>query len=401
MTMQMDFIKRVESELLANSPDLSGLQTQLEKELQISPEGARKLIYDTVAQINAINFLPITFIELFHTEHCNLACNYCFENNMERGGSISPEKAKAAVDLLFDYSGECKELKILHFGGEPVLKFDSIRLVTEYAEEKAAITGKSVSFFMTTNGTLVTEEMAHYFTRHNFTVLVSIDGLAASHNRFRVDKQGQGTFAHAVKGLEMIKKVQGRVGVKMTVMPENVPCLYDDVMGLYSMGATDFVIDSAGGVNWAREEMEAYAEQIRKIHRWYRETPREDFRLLEFDQHNEKGYFGCEAAQTKIAVSVTGDISPCSRLLSLNNRHILAKLGDTRYGLTHLENRFDLVNCRQLRSSCAEKGIAHDYQGGCFASNYEAHGDLFEPSLQDYLFKKIKRSNLPLLQKIL
>lgn len=58
----------------SNSPLIfvSIFQAQLAKERQISLESARKLIYDTVAYINGLNFLPISFIELFHTEACNL-----------------------------------------------------------------------------------------------------------------------------------------------------------------------------------------------------------------------------------------------------------------------------------------------------------------------------------------
>ena len=71
---------------------------------------------------------------------------------------MSPEVARAAVDLLFDYSFDERQLAITHFGGERALNFLGIQLVTEYAEAKANASGKSVSFNMTTNGILLDEQ---------------------------------------------------------------------------------------------------------------------------------------------------------------------------------------------------------------------------------------------------
>ena len=393
--MQNTLIERVQEICLSATPNLIALQNQLESELQQSPEETMKLIYQTVLRLNASNFYPIKKLEIMHTEGCNLACTYCFEKNMNTHNMIKPEIARAAVDLLFDYSGKQKELSILHFGGEPTLNFSSIKLVTEYAKAKASLTGKTIRFSMTSNGTLIDEEMAKYFAQHRIMVLLSIDGMSSSHNRFRRNKMGNGSFDQTMKGVEILKKTQRWIGTKMTVMPENVQNLYDDVVGLYSLGINQFIIDSASGVNWSQEDMDTYVEQLKRLYQWFKETPRKDLKISQFElKPKKKGYFGCEAGRNKIAVSVKGEISPCSKILGLNNQQPLAKLGDVWYGLYHLENRADLINCYQLKSSCEEKGIAADFQGGCFASNYNENKDLFEPCLQDYRFKKIKMEAL-------
>ncbi len=70
--------------------------------------------------------------------------------------------------------------------------------------------------------------MVDYFSRHNIKVLLSIDGMELTHNRFRIDGQGCGTFDKVINGLKL-KKKQPYIGVKMTVMPPNVANLYDDV----------------------------------------------------------------------------------------------------------------------------------------------------------------------------
>ena len=389
--MQNNLVERVQDICLSASPDLNLLQAQLESERNLSTEEARRLIYQAILRLNVANFYPLRKLEIMHTEGCNLACSYCFEKQMDHHRNMKPEIARAAIDMLFDYSGNQKLLNILHFGGEPTLNFPSIKMATEYAESKAFLTGKKVRFSLTSNGTLMTEEMAQYFVQHRIMVLLSIDGMEDSHNRFRWDKQGKGSFDQTMRGLRILKKTQRWIGTKMTVMPENAQRLYDDVVGLYGLGVNQFIIDSASGVKWSQEEMNTYVDQLKRVYQWYKETPRKDLKISQFEEMPKpKSYFGCEAGRNKIAVSVSGEISPCSKLLGLNNQQPLAKLGDVWYGLYHMENRADLVTCRQLKYSCEDKGIAGDFQGGCFASNYAANKSLFLPCMEDYHFKKLK-----------
>jgi uncharacterized protein len=303
---------------------------------------------------------------------------------------IEDNIARRAVDLLFDYSFEEPVVNILHFGGEPTLNFPSVQRVTEYAEEKASLSGKSVEFHMTSNGVLINEEMAGYFSRHKIRVLLSVDGLEKEHNRFRVDANGRGTFSKVMDSMHILKNSQMWVGVKMTVMPENVPGFFENVSGLYDMGVNQFLISPATGIKWSEEDMKSFSKQYGRLYRWYKEKPRSDLRIAEFDEVNKFScFYGCHAGRNNIAVTVNGDIVSCSKILALNNKQPLDKLGNVYYGLTHLKKRAELVNCSRLRSACNSMGISSDYQGGCFAANYEENEDLFSPSLQHYAFHKL------------
>lgn len=392
-TMPTNLTEEIGSALLLDSPDISQLTTKLEKDLNISSEDACTLIYDVVMQLNAAIFPPLTQLELILTEGCNLACTYCFEKNMLGYKKMPLEIARLGVDLLFNYSQDEKDLYITHFGGEPTLNFPAIQYVTEYAEQKALSHEKSVHFDMTSNGSLLTEKMTEYFAHHRIGVLLSIDGLEATHNRFRVDKRGHGTFERVIKGLEILKRTQQWIAVKMTVMPENVTRLFDDVIGLYEIGVNQFTVGYATGIKWSREDMESYGDQLEKLFKWYKQTPRQDLKFTQFDDViTDANFFGCQAGRNSIAVAVNGEISSCSKVLALNNKQLLAKLGDVSYGLTHLRNRYDLVSCSQLYSACEAQGIADDYQGGCFVENYDDNNDLFQPSIQGYTFSKLKRA---------
>ena len=43
--------------------------------------------------------------------------------------------AKKSIDFLFDHSLDADAITIAFYGGEPLLNFDLIKYVTEYAEE--------------------------------------------------------------------------------------------------------------------------------------------------------------------------------------------------------------------------------------------------------------------------
>jgi uncharacterized protein len=379
--------------MLANDPDPPALERKIAEQLGIPIVDARLIVYQIVESFNARLFPPIAHLELIHTEGCNLGCSYCFEKDMLGYRRMPLDVARAAVDLLFNYSQGQLDLAIVHFGGEPTLNMRSVRFVTEYAEQRAAESKQTLEFDMTSNGVLLTEETVDYFAAHNIKVLLSVDGLEESHDLYRKDKKGRGTFTRVMEGLTLLKRRQPWIGVKMTVMPECAASLFDAVRGLYDLGVNQFIIGYATGIAWPREAMETYAAQMGRIYAWYRAHPRNDLRFADFDKPAEGSFYGCQAGKISVTVTVDGEVSPCAKVLAVNKRELLGKLGDVTYGLTHIKNRRDLVTCTRLKAAVSARGIADEFQGGCFASNYEANGDLFNPNLQDHLFSVLERQH--------
>ena len=391
------FIEQISSKFFAgSSPDTNDLICRLREELGISSEESQKLLYKIILYTNSSIFPPITKLDLILTNRCNLACKYCFEKNCRTSESMEKTIAKSAVDLLLDYSTNETNLIILFFGGEPTLEFDLIKEITIYAEERAAVRQKSIEFDMTSNGLLLNNKMTDFFSSHKIKVLLSIDGLKESHDRFRIDKSGRGTFEKAIKKMQLLKESQPWIGSKMTVSPQNVPNLYDDVLGLYKLGVNDFIIGHATCVEWPLIDREKFVHNLEKLYMWYKNSSRNDIKLSgdiqigEHEQLKKSNSFVCEAGTSRICVNTNGEISACGRVLALNNLQLISKLGDTKYGIYNLNNRLDFVSGLKLRSACSKKGIAGDYRGGCYAENYFENQDIFQPNLQEYLFSKIK-----------
>ena len=129
----MDICDAVYTALSSDNPGIRDVRDLVRNSLNLSDDGARGFLYDTIAGLNTALFPPVTHLELIHTEGCNLGCSYCFEKDMLGFRRMKPEVARAAVKLLFDYSGDASKVSVVHFGGEPTMNMPGIKLVTEYA----------------------------------------------------------------------------------------------------------------------------------------------------------------------------------------------------------------------------------------------------------------------------
>lgn len=114
------------------------------------------------------------------TEDCNLRCKYCIYHEENDKFRVFGKKymdidiAYKALDYVLENS-YMPDLYVGFYGGEPLLNFEFIKKCVNYVLLNN--NGKEITFSMTTNGTLITKEIAEYFASiPNFTITVSIDG---------------------------------------------------------------------------------------------------------------------------------------------------------------------------------------------------------------------------------
>lgn len=123
------------------------------------------------------------------TQTCNLKCEYCaysgnYMNREHTNKSMSFETAKKAIDYFISHSRDSSYFGISFYGGEPLLEFELIKKCVAYADRRAE--GRKISYNFTTNGTLLTEEKYEFLMKHDFSILVSLDGPQEVHDRHRV-----------------------------------------------------------------------------------------------------------------------------------------------------------------------------------------------------------------------
>lgn len=105
---------------------------------------------------------------------CNMSCTYCLQHplvNRQIANEINPE----IYDFLCEVAYENREhrLRIVFYGGEPLLYFENIKTVVEVLNQR---NGVEFEYAIISNGKAVTDEIVKFFNDHKVAVTISWDG---------------------------------------------------------------------------------------------------------------------------------------------------------------------------------------------------------------------------------
>ncbi len=137
------------------------------------------------------------------TERCNFRCQYCSYDGRHEGRPAHSSKemawsvAKQAIDEFLPCAIETPS--ITFYGGEPLLNLGLIKECVAYAHR--ALGNRQVRFGMTTNGALLTEDVADYLAAEDFSVTVSLDGPQQIHDRYRRTADDRPTWSLVAQNL--------------------------------------------------------------------------------------------------------------------------------------------------------------------------------------------------------
>ncbi|MCL2284174.1 MAG: radical SAM protein [Fibromonadales bacterium] len=159
-------------------------------------------------KLKSSNRLSHAIINL--TEDCNMRCKYCGYHDLRYVNSnslkdIDKITLKSTLDFIIAHSVDSYETTISFYGGEPLLRFDLIKFAVEYLEVKNN-RGHKYTYRLTTNGTLLDLNFIDYFVNKNIMCVISLDGPIFIHDRYRVYKGDNPTYADIMKNLKKIAK---------------------------------------------------------------------------------------------------------------------------------------------------------------------------------------------------
>ncbi len=140
------------------------------------------------------------------TRQCNLHCVHCYASasNRREPGEMDTAAGKAFIRDLAEFGVPV----ILFSGGEPLLREDLFELAN-YAREQG------IRVALSTNGTLITGEMADKISRVGFAeVGISLDGIGRNNDRFRGK---EGAYQAALDGIRNCVALGLRVSLRLTM----------------------------------------------------------------------------------------------------------------------------------------------------------------------------------------
>ncbi len=83
--------------------------------------------------------------------------------------------------IFFDHSIDRDRVSLGFYGGEPLLELDLIKECVKYAKKKSI--GKELMFNITSNTTLITDEVLKFLYDNEFSLTVSLDGDRQAHDK--------------------------------------------------------------------------------------------------------------------------------------------------------------------------------------------------------------------------
>ncbi len=165
------------------------------------------------------------------TFHCNLACPYCFEEGaqLERMDDETLERVILAIQRKC-VADATRELRVMLFGGEPLLEVDKGHALLARLAGWAKRRGMSFEGSMATNATLATPERVAPLAPYLSHAMVAFDGPRPRHDRLRIAPNGKPTFDKVVAGIHTLLGHGVKVVVRVQASSaEEVPALLEDL----------------------------------------------------------------------------------------------------------------------------------------------------------------------------
>lgn len=157
---------------------------------------------------------------------CNLDCKYCFFLSKEK--LFPGSNFRMTDEMLENYTRQhieahnVPEVTFAWQGGEPTLMgLDFFKRAVEFQKKYQKPNTRIVNTLQT-NATTFNDAWCEFFHENNFLLGISIDGPAAMHDYYRVDKGGSPTCARVLDGIELAKKHGVDFNVLTTVNSANV-----------------------------------------------------------------------------------------------------------------------------------------------------------------------------------
>ena len=110
------------------------------------------------------------------------------------------------------------------YGGEPTMNAKELKLFCDEVDAIARRNDIELSFDMTTNLTLLNDELLELISKYQIRMQVSIDGTREQHNVRRIFKNGQGTYDLIISNLKLLREkgLKHLVTIRLNIDEDNL-----------------------------------------------------------------------------------------------------------------------------------------------------------------------------------
>lgn len=351
-------------------------------------------LYEDIAKNHeGDSYIKALCLNIIHD--CNLRCKYCFADEGEYHGERKPmsvEVGKKAIDFVLEKSGPRKNIEIDLFGGEPLMAFDAIKEIVDYAREQEKIYNKNIRFTMTTNATLLNDERMEYLDKNMGNIVLSIDGRKSVNDKVRVRVDGSGSYdaiLPKIKAMVERRDKSKQYYARGTFTRENTD-FFQDVLALANEGFDEIsiepvVLPDSHKLSLREEDLPVIYEQYDLLYNEMLKRHKEgnSFKFYHFNIDLQGGpcvykrISGCGAGHEYVAITPDGDIYPCHQFVG-NEDFILGNIFDGGDINKEISDKFKKAHIYN-KPKCDKCWAKFYCSGGCQANNFNFNGDMNIP----------------------
>jgi uncharacterized protein len=272
---------------------------------------------------------------LLASEDCNFRCPYCYEDFAR--GTMRPSVRQGVKKLVEKRIKGLRSLSAGWFGGEPLYGFQAIEDLAPFFLEIADKHSIPFTSSMTTNGYLLTPEIAEKLLAWRISRFqITLDGPPAQHDCTRPARDGKGTFAQIFENLKALRDRSGDfvVDIRVNFDRTNHPHLAE----LFDMIEEEFSNDRRFGLRlravgqWGGPNDEQLdvcgTDESRQIQAELRaEARRRNLKISEDIRDVRVGSQVCYAARPyNFIVGASGKLMKCTVDLDKYDRNVVGHL---------------------------------------------------------------------------
>jgi len=325
---------------------------------------------------------------LLVSQDCNLSCRYCFARDGQDQSVLNMpwEVGRKAVDfLLAQGSGRFREIDF--FGGEPLLNFPVVKGIVQYAREKAGKVGVELAFTLTTNASLLNDEIIDFLNRENISVVLSLDGRPQVHDSMRKTHSGKGSYQETLQNINRLLEQRNYRDyyIRGTYTKNNLDFSLDaeHLIGLgFDSLSLEPVIGTGDDFALTEEDLPFLEAEYDRLTDIYLEQKREGTPFLFYHFHVDleqgpclyKRISGCGAGTEYLAVAPDGRLYPCHQFAG-NEDYLAGNILDVEQ-LKNNPRLQELYDAPRIHQECNVCWARYLCGYGCAAANLTQVGHL-------------------------
>ena len=333
---------------------------------------------------------PVKALCLNVAHDCNLRCEYCFaaKGDFGRGRMLMPlEVGKRAIDFLIEKSQGRRNLEVDFFGGEPLMNFNVVRQVVDYARSIEKQHNKNFRFTITTNGLLLTDDKIEYINREMSNVVLSLDGRKSVNDLLRVKTNGSGSYDRIVPNYQKLVSTRGEKEyyVRGTFTTHNLDFTTDVLhmaeLGFDQLSIEPVVSDPKLDYSIKEKDLPRVFDEYERLANVLIERRKQGtgFNFFHFMLDLDQGpcaikrLRGCGCGNEYVAVTPEGDIFPCHQFVGDDQW----KMGNVMDGSFDTERKSEFAQYNiYSKLDCRDCWAKFYCSGGCNANSWQYEGDI-------------------------